>query len=380
MSSAASSAMRSSVVLIGPTLPYRGGIARHTTMLHRALARQSRALTISFSRQYPRWLYPGKSDREDGMADHAEPGVEYLIDSLNPGSWARAISRIRTFAPETVVFPWWHVYWTPCFAWMARAVRKMGIEVVFLCHNSIEHESARWRRQLSSIALSKAHRFVVHTQADRKNLAAAFSSPIRVHPHPTFDGYPDATVVLPRRARLELLFFGFVRPYKGLDTLLRAMAALRGTDVFLSIVGEFWRGEGEARQFVRDHGLADRVEFVARYVSDAEAAAYFARSDVVVLPYHSATGSGVIPLAYRYGKPVIATRTGGLPDVVVHGRTGLLIEPDAPADLAEAIAVVAHARVQFDPQAVAASRADLTWEGLAEAVLRTPAAASETGR
>src|SRR5690606_3346166 len=158
----------------------------------------------------------------------------------------------------------------------------------------------------------------------------------QVHPHPTFDGYPAPERHLPRRAPLELLFFGFVRPYKGLDTLLHAMTLLRDTGVFRSVVGEFWRGAAEARRMIHAHGLSSRVERVSRYVPDEEAAQYFSRSDVVVLPYHSATGSGVIPLAYHYGKPVIATQVGGLPDVVVDGDTGLLVEARSAADLAKA--------------------------------------------
>ena len=361
--------MRASVVLIGPTLPYRGGIARHTTMLHRALSKQSRSMTISFSRQYPGWLYPGKNDREKGMTTLAEPGVEYLIDSLNPRSWTRAISRVKEFAPEAVVFPWWHVYWTPCFGWISSALKKTDIEIVYLCHNSVEHESSRWKQALSSVVLSKADRFVVHTQTDRKNLEASFDTPVQVHPHPIFAGFPDHIAQLRRRARLELLFFGFIRPYKGLDTLLKAMVSLRNADVFLSIVGEFWQGEEEARQFVTNNELANKVEFVPRYVSENEAAAFFTRSDVVVLPYRSASGSGVIPLAYNYNKPVLATRTGGLPEVVVDGRTGLLIEPNAPKALADAIMAIANGRIEFDAQAIESMKLTLTWEALAKEIL-----------
>jgi glycosyltransferase involved in cell wall biosynthesis len=369
--------MNSSVVLIGPTLPYRGGIARHTTMLHRALHTQARALTISFSRQYPRWLYPGTHDTDEDLRDYKEPGVEYLIDSLNPKTWTQAVARMREFAPRTVVMPWWHVYWTPCFSWIARAARRMNSEVVFLCHNSVEHENTKWKQRLSYVALSTADRFITHTYADRDNLQRQFKAPIQVHPHPTFDWHIDKVHPLPRRARIELLFFGFIRPYKGLDILLEAMKALRHEDIHLSVVGEFWQNEAAVRRFIEDNRLDSKVELVARYVSDREAAAYFMRSDVVVLPYRSATGSGVIPLAYHFRKPVIATRTGGLPDVVVDGQTGLLVDPESPTALAAGIASVLTGQVQFDPRAIDRIASRLTWDGLAREILRAPLTSHE---
>ena len=267
-----------SIVLIGPIIPYRGGIAQHTTMLHRALREQADCLTISFSRQYPRWLFPGESDKDENLVGHNEVGVEYLIDSINPLSWVKAVERVRGFEPRVVVFPWWHVYWAPCFAWICKQLKKDGIEIVFLCHNAVEHEDAHWKRLASDFVLSNADRFVVHTLVDKENLLKRFPDrPVEVHPIPVYEQFPQPTIELPRRARLELLFFGFVRPYKGLDVLLEAMTLLQDDDIFLSIVGEFWNGESETLKYIADHGIAEKIEIVAHYVSDDEAAAYFAR-------------------------------------------------------------------------------------------------------
>lgn len=361
---------RERILIIGPVLPYRGGIAQHTTMLHRALREQSECLTISFSRQYPRWLFPGKSDKDENLTGHVEEGVEFIIDSVNPLTWYRALSLAKRFSPRLVVFPWWHVYWTPCFAWFGRKFRREGFEIVFLCHNSVEHEDARWKSLLSDLALSYANRFVVHTAVDKNNLLARFPDrPINVHPLPVFDHFPQPSVVLPRRAKLELLFFGFVRPYKGLDVLLAAMTRLKNEDVFLSIVGEFWNGEHETLKFIGDYEIADQIEVVARYVSDDEAAAYFERCDVVILPYHSATGSAVIPLAYHYGKPVIATRVGGMPDVVKDGKTGTLIEPGSSIELAGAIKDLLTKAILCDADEISKIKDRMTWSGLAEAVI-----------
>lgn len=358
------------ILLIGPVLPYRGGIAQHTTMLHRVLREQVDCLTISFSRQYPRWLFPGKSDKDENLVGHSEDGVEYLIDSINPLSWVRAVKRVREFAPRLVIFPWWHVYWAPCFAWLCSQLKKDGIEIVFLCHNAVEHEDVRWKRLVADFVLSSANRFVVHTEVDKKNLLKRFpDTPAKVHLLPVFDHFPPPTIVLPRRAKLELLFFGFVRPYKGLDVLLEAMVHLEKDDVQLSIVGEFWNGESEALKFIVDHEIAAKIEIVGRYVSNDEAAAYFTRCDVVVLPYHSATGSAVIPLAYHYGKPVIATRVGGVPDVVEDGITGTLVEPGSSSQLVRAIKDALSGAVSYDADEILKIKGRMTWDGLAEVVI-----------
>lgn len=361
------------ILLIGPVLPYRGGISQHTTMLHRELRGRVDCLTISFSRQYPRCIFPGKIDKDEELSDYREAGVEYLIDSINPLSWAKAVNRAKKFAPSIAILPWWHVYWAPCFGWISRELKRNGIEVVFLCHNAIQHEDARWKRVISDFALSAASRFVVHTSTDKENLLQRFPSrSVQMHPMPVFEHFPLPGIELPRRARLELLFFGFVRPYKGLDVLLEAMTLLKDDDVFLSVVGEFWGGEGEILKYIADHQIADKIEVIGRYVPDREAAAYFTRCDIVVLPYRSATGSAVIPLAYYFGKPVIATRVGGLPDVVEDGATGALIEAGSSSQLVSEIRAVLTGSIYYSAAAIEKLKARLTWSGLADTVLGLP--------
>jgi glycosyltransferase involved in cell wall biosynthesis len=364
------SSTRPRVALIGPILPFRGGIAQHTTMLHRALAARADVLTISFSRQYPAWLFPGASDRDPGHAGHREAGVRYEIDSLNPVTWRSAVRSIRDFAPIGVILPWWSAYWTFCFHHIAAASRRANTPVVFLCHNASEHEDAAWKRALAKWALRTADRFVVHDQRARQALLDAVPrASVLVHPHPTHDHFPRALGSLPRRAALELLFFGFVRPYKGLDLLLDAMALLEGKDIHLTIAGEFWSGLDDCRARIASPGLQERVELLPRYHSEHETAELFTRADVVVLPYRSATGSAVIPLAYHYGKPVIATEVGGLPDVVQHDRTGLLVPPCSAQALADAIRSMSPAKAANMRPAIEDLAASMTWDGLAKTVL-----------
>ena len=360
------------VALIGPVLPFRGGIAQHTTMLHRALRETADVRTVSFTRQYPPWLFPGKSDRDPQCEGHVEPGVEYLIDSLNPRTWRAALQRCLAHEPEAVIIPWWTVYWAPCFRYLAGALRRADIDVIFLCHNVVEHESAWWKNRLTLSVLRQGTHHVVHSREGGRHLKSAISTAhVSFYPHPIYDRFPAAEGSLARRSPLELLFFGFVRPYKGLDLLLEAMADLKDTDVRLTVVGEFWEGHEQIERQIHELGLEDRVDLVARYVDDAEAAEYFDRADAVVLPYRSATGTGIIPLAYHYEKPVLVTDVGGLPDVVSDGETGLIVEPNSPGSLATAVRQLDQTDLTAMKTAIRQYKQQMTWRGLAEHVLST---------
>src|SRR5690606_10054837 len=208
-------------------------------------------------------LFPGKTDRDIAYRNHHEPGVEYVIDSLNPLTWHAAIKRAKEFAPTSVIFPWWHVYWAPCFFYIATALKKQGIRIVFLCHNSVEHENARWKSITTTRVFSKADLFVVHTKSDYMNLSAQFPCvPMVIHPLPAFDHFPIPVYSLPRRNKLELLFFGFVRPYKGLEVLLDALALLESEQVHLSVVGEFWDGESNVQARIKELKLETCVEVI----------------------------------------------------------------------------------------------------------------------
>jgi len=357
------------VALIGPVLPFRGGIAQHTTMLHRALPELADHRTISFTRQYPALIFPGESDRDPAYEGHQEVGVEYLIDSLNPLSWRKAVQRILAFDADIAVLPWWTVYWAPCFGYIARALRRKGLNVVFFCHNVVEHETAVWKVRLTKWVLSQGNRFVAHTKEDAANLHQLIpDADVSVHAHPIYDQFPEPKGELPARDDLELLFYGFVRPYKGLDLLIEAMAKTQDS-TWLTIAGEFWEGEEQARVRIEELGLSDRIELRPRYHTDQETAELFARSDIVVLPYRSATGSGVVPVAYHYDKPVIVTRVGGLPDVVDDGKTGKLVEPESVNALADAINSFTRSNAAAMIPAIQELKRNMTWTSLASTIL-----------
>ena len=279
------------VTLIGPLLPFRGGISQHTTMLHRSLARQVCLQTLSFKRQYPAWLFPGETDRDPDYDGYQEPGVDYVIDSLNPITWLRAVSNIQHRNTDLVIIPWWTVFWAPCFGYISAALSRRNITVVFMRHNVIEHEAAGWKLWLTRKVLGYGTRFVVHTRNDASNLGNIIpGAECAIHAHPVYEHFPDAETSLPRTHDLELLFFGFIRPYKGLDILIESMGILKGADIHLTIAGEFWGNEEkETCDRIKTLGIGSQIELRGHYHTAQETAQLFERADVVVLPYRSAT-------------------------------------------------------------------------------------------
>ncbi len=357
---------RTKIALIGPVAPYRGGISQYTTQLHHVLANYTTLHTISFKRQYPRFLYPGKSDIDERAAKHREKNVTYILDAYSPLSLWRTVRHISHSDCEVAIISWWTLFWQPGFAFIARRLRKRGIKTVFLCHNLVDHDTSGLKRRLSEWFLKQADGYIVHSSEEAKALEQLKpGTKILMRPHPIYTHFPAPNKTLAQRGRLELLFFGFIRPYKGLDVLLEALAQLDDKEVHLTIVGETWDNE----QVLRSRLAAiPNVEAHLKYVSEQEAANYFARADVVVLPYLSATGSGVVTLAYNYQKPVIASRVGGLQDAVIEDKTGWLVPPDSPADLAAAIKNIDRKQLQSMKPAIKKFCQENSWDAMAEKI------------
>lgn len=323
--------MRSRVTIIGPVTPYRGGIAQYTERLVQAMQEIASVQVISFKRQYPKFLYPGESDRVEGAGK--QKGVEYILDSNNPVSWRQSATQIIRSQPSVVFISWWTVFWQPAFWYIARKLKKHGIRVVFLCHNIYDHDASPLKKRLALRLLRVGDGYLVHSKKEAdKLLTITTQDRIMVRQHPVYDTFPAPNVSPPDDKRLEILFIGLIRPYKGLDVLLDAYAHLPEStqqSIRLRVVGEFWGDKSELEARLKALG----VNYELRFVSDQEMADYIYSSHVVVLPYRSATGSGIIPVAYFYGRPVIATKVGGLPEVVNDGKTGWLIPPNSPEAL-----------------------------------------------
>lgn len=368
------SSTRERIAIIGPVPPYRGGIAQHTMMLSRALMPRADVLVLSFTRQYPGWLYPGSGDIEPGAARMTQPECRYLLDSLNPLSWERTVKSIAEFGASIAVIPWWSAFWAPCAAYLTHRLSRLGIPVHFHCHNVAGHDASRMEHAFARLALRGGSTFRVHSEAERAELLRLLpSARVGISAHPVYFQYPDPLETLPRRAAVELLFFGFVRRYKGLDILLESLRGIRDRDFMLTIAGEIWDDRTGIESLAATPGLSGRLEIIDRYVGAQEASMLFDRADALVMPYRSATGSGVLGLAYRYGIPVIASALPGIAEHVRDGETGWLVQPGSVEDLARTLEGVSAERAKSMKPAIEAFARTLTWEALAASLIEQAA-------
>lgn len=348
------------IVIVGPVFPYRAGIAYCTTELAAQLAQNDDVRIESFSRQYPKFLYPGGDDTDSSLRSRRPANARFDIDILNPISWLRAAWRLRRDPPDAVIVVWWIWIWALPYR-VILSLLPRRTRVVLQCHNIGDKEPAAWKRLLTDWMLRRGHTLLVHaaTEADEAR---------RRVPH-----VPVVTTFLPVHAlggaiplqvdaRRQLgiavdakvaLSFGHVRPFKGLDIALRAWSELR-TPVLLLVAGEaWWESESEYRALAKELALpvierdgrasdparSDRagVRFDFRFIPDSEIATFFSAADVVLAPYRIEAQSGVALTAFHFSRPVIATAIGGLPEIIEPGVNGLLVPPENPHALASAI-------------------------------------------
>jgi glycosyltransferase involved in cell wall biosynthesis len=334
------------ISLVGPVYPYRGGIAHHTACLAQALEQAGHGVqVISFRKQYPAWLYPGASDRDPSRQPIRTP-ASFVLDPFSPATWAKTAREIAA-ACSMVVIQWWVPFWGVPFAWLAQRLRQRGRRVIFMVHNALPHEPHLLDAWLVKMALLQGDAFLVHSLSERARLAALLPGVrvIQYVPHPVYDLYTSARKPqgLARRQlnlpenRKVLLFFGMVRPYKGLDLLLDALGRLQVQDEvpFLLVAGECWGGAARYRQQITRLGLQGHVRLDDRYIPNEEVGWYFSAADCLAAPYLSATQSGVIGLAEGFGLPVLASQAAALS---WEGYSGLRIVPiDDVAALTQAI-------------------------------------------
>jgi glycosyltransferase involved in cell wall biosynthesis len=307
------------VTLVGPVYPYRGGIAHYTTMLDAALRAEGHDVQlISFSRQYPRWLFPGKSDRDPSQKPLAAPAAHYWIDSLNPFSWVATFARMRRFRPQLIVLQWWTTFWAPVWlTLLGLNALLLRAPVVFVCHQVLPHEVRPLDRWLVHRTLAFGSRFVVQSAAARQQLEMLLGVvSVTVVPHPAYTMFGAHRVERSTAlATLDLvghhpvlLFFGLIRPYKRLVLLLQAMPAVlqRFPTAILAVVGEFWEDQTPYRTVIAQLGLEAHVRIDARYVPDEEVGVYFSAADALVAPYAGDGGSGAAQTATGFGIPLLS--------------------------------------------------------------------------
>lgn len=334
------------IAMIGPVHPYKGGIAHYTDLLCRALREDGNEVQLySFKFQYPKLLYkkPQKDMKSSGFGTN---DADFCIHTLNPFNWIKVAGRIKKQKPELIILQWWHPYFAPCFWSICKLLRRE--KILFVCHNVFPHERFPLDRLLTKWTLGCGRYFITQSKMDARDLLSVKHDAVyRVTPHPTYGMFCKQGMSMQKaREQLQidqgqraLLFFGFVRKYKGLQYLLEAMKLLKERDfkVQLWVVGDFGEDKDEYVEQIRAFEIGDQVQMVEGYVPDDEVEKYFAASDLVVLPYLSATQSGIVQIAFGFEKPVLVTEVGGLPDVVTNGKTGYVVEPRSAEMIAEAI-------------------------------------------
>jgi glycosyltransferase involved in cell wall biosynthesis len=337
------------IVLIGPVYPYRGGIAHYTTHLAHTLAEHAHSVTVhSFRRQYPAWLYPGQSDRDPSQMP-LKIQADFYLDPLYPWTWFSLADRLAHSSPDLVLINWWTTFWAPADAVLKVGLKRAGVRLVYLVHNVLPHEEKPWDAWLARLALAGAPAFLAHTPHEADRLARLVPSErISLCPLPVFDMFSlerlsraDAKtrLGLPRDIPV-ILFFGFIRPYKGLHHLLAAAEVLAKLQVrfLLLVAGEFWEDKSEYISQIELLNLGERVRLVDRYIPNEEIGLYFSAADVFAAPYTGGSQSGAIKIAIDYQLPVVASQV--IADELVRQAAGpglRLVDPLDPEGLAQAL-------------------------------------------
>ncbi|GAB3526461.1 glycosyltransferase family 4 protein [Pontibacter brevis] len=340
--------MRKRVVIIGPAHPLRGGgMATFNERLAYAFQEAGDEVEIvTFSLQYPSFLFPGKSQYADEPAPEGLR-IKVLINSVNPITWLGAGNYIRKKKPDLVIFRYWLPFMGPAFGTIARIIRRnRHSRILTITDNVVPHEKRPGDVPFTKYFLSACHGFVTLSRSVLEDLKLFEPDKPNVYlPHPLYDNFGEAEPKAAACAALGLdpqyhyiLFFGFIRAYKGLDLLLQAMAEpmlQQHLDIKLIVAGEFYESAAPYHTLIQKLNLQDRLVLHTDFIPSAAVRHYFCAADLVVQPYKHATQSGVTQVAYHFNKPMVVTNVGGLPEQVPDG-VGYVVEPE-PEAIARAI-------------------------------------------
>lgn len=332
------------IIIVGPAYPFRGGIANFTDSLYAELIKSYNVKVYTFIRQYPSFLFPGKTQYESDFSEKKIYAAQ-AIDSINPLNWKKAGRQILNEQPDVVIFTYWLPFFGPCFGTIAGILKKNEkIKMLALCHNIIPHEKRPGDRAFTSYFFKKVNYYLLLSKSVVSELKQfKYDAKYKVIPHPVYDKFGNTVAKEEARAFLNLsdekliLFFGLIRNYKGLDTLLNAMPVLKQKNIRLIVAGEFYSDKEKYLDMIEKLNINDSVNLHDHFIPSSEVKYYFSACDAVILPYREATQSGIVQIAINFRKPMIATDVGGMGEVIRHGETGYVVEKENPAQLSEAI-------------------------------------------
>jgi D-inositol-3-phosphate glycosyltransferase len=368
------------IVILGPAHPYRGGPATFNDRLAKQFSDEGHDVTIvTFTLQYPGFLFPGKTQFTDSQPPEGVV-IRRLVNSINPFNWISTGRKIKKLKPDLLIVRYWLPFMAPSFGTITRIARSNRFtRVVCIFDNVIPHE-----RRLGDIALTRYFTSGIDGAIVMSGTVAADlkrfrdNMPVILSPHPLFDGYGDlltkeaaANALKLDKSNSYILFFGFVRAYKGLDLLIEALGneKLEKLKLKLIVAGEFYEDSAPYTELVSKHHLDDDVIFFNRFIRDDEIPAVFSLADLIVQPYRSATQSGVTQVAFHYGKPMLVTDVGGLSEIVKDGVCGYVVKPEADSIASAILDYYENDREALFIEGVKKEKSKFTWDKMTASIL-----------
>ena len=333
--------MVNKLVIIGPAWPLRGGLSAFDEKLATQFTEKGIQTRIdTFSLQYPSILFPGKSQYTTDPKPN-NVNIEVCINSINPFNWIKIGLKLHREKPDLVIVRFWIPFLAPCLGTILKIAKKnKHTKVISIVDNMIPHEKRIGDRLLTNYFVKTVDGFIAMSEKVKNDIKTFSHKPVSISPHPIFNHFGDPITKLEARLQLGLpkedkiiLFFGYIRKYKGLDLLIHAMAneAIKKLGIQLMIVGEFYEDASAYHDLVSSLGLQDQIKFYSNYIPDGEVKNYVCSADFIIQPYKNATQSGVTPLAYHFQKPMLVTNVGGLADTVPNLKTGIVVAPTTEA-------------------------------------------------
>lgn len=342
------SSNKKQIIIIGPSYPYRGGNSLFVTKTYEVLQKDFNVKIFNYKLLYPSFLFPGTTQFDRSERKVFKVPSERIVNSISPVNWFIVAGKIKEENPDLIIFDWWHPFFGFCLGTISFLLKKeFGKRLLFITENVVSHESNKIDKILTKIGIGNASMFLALSGKVVKELQR-FSQSKKIYRSelPIYDCYEanDSDTVSNLKTNLNikedhkvLLFFGYVRKYKGLDVLLESFPGIleKHPDTFLLVVGEFYDNPELYLDLIKKYNIGNRVRIINEFVPNEEVYKYYQVSDVVVLPYKSATQSGILNIAYGFNKPVIVTDVGGLAEFVVNGKTGIIIKPDSTREIVD---------------------------------------------
>jgi D-inositol-3-phosphate glycosyltransferase len=368
------------ILSLGPAWPYRGGIASFNDRLAQQFSSEGHTIEIfTFRLQYPAILFPGKTQYTDGPPPEGIR-ITRILNSINPLNWISTGLKIRRLKPDILLIRFWLPFMGPGLGTVARIARSNGItKVVCIFDNVVPHEKRPGDRQLTSYLTGSIDGAIVMAGSVGEELSAFRAGlPVKLNPHPLFDNYGTIVSRVESLAALHLddeyrymLFFGFIRAYKGLDLLIKAFAdkRLRKQKLKLIVAGEFYEDAGPYKQLIKLYDLEKDVILFDHFIRDADVPLFFSAADIVIQPYKSATQSGVTQIAFHYEKPMLVTEVGGLREIVSDRICGYVVRPE-PEEIAEAIIdYFTNNRLEEFSEGVRRKKEQFSWDKMTASII-----------